>query len=178
MTLASDLKNVDWVFGYASLIWRPDFAYTHRHVASLAGYRRVLWQASPDHRGTPEAPGRVATLTPDAGASCGGMAFRLPNAQRSSILRDLDEREQGGYERHMVSVALDDGPHVQALTYIGWPDNPHYLGPATEARIVEHIRRSHGPSGPNTDYVVELAKALASLGIADAALERIARQLA
>ncbi|MEO1576674.1 MAG: gamma-glutamylcyclotransferase [Pseudomonadota bacterium] len=167
-----------WVFGYASLIWRPDFEYREQSVARLDGFRRVLWQGSPDHRGTPDAPGRVATLTRDASATCGGMAFRLVDATRRATLRALDDREQGGYAREMVDVTLADGRRVPALTYIGWPDNPHFLGPASEHDIVDHVRRSHGPSGPNTDYVVNLARALDDLAMPDPVLARLARQLA
>jgi cation transport regulator ChaC len=53
------------IFGYASLLWNPsDIQYCERLDAALAGYRRRLSQMSPDHRGTPSALGRVATLSP------------------------------------------------------------------------------------------------------------------
>ena len=29
-----------WVFGYGSLMWRPDFPFEDRRLADLAGYRR------------------------------------------------------------------------------------------------------------------------------------------
>ncbi len=149
-----------------------------QHVAWLSGYRRVLWQASPDHRGVPDAPGRVATLAREPSARCGGMAFRLPARQRDDILSALDEREQGGYDREIVTVALADGRRVGALTYIGWPDNPWYLGPAPPAQLRAHIAASHGPSGANTDYVVSLARELERLGIADDELSALAATLA
>ena len=52
------------LFGYASLIWRPDVNFTSSQRACAGGFHRRLWQASPDHRGTPSALGRVATLVP------------------------------------------------------------------------------------------------------------------
>jgi len=52
------------LFGYASLLWNPDVVYTSATPACVAGFHRRLWQASPDHRGTPSAMGRVATLLP------------------------------------------------------------------------------------------------------------------
>jgi cation transport regulator ChaC len=51
-----------WLFGYASLIWRPDIPVAEAHFAALGGFSRRLYQASPDHRGTPARMGRVATL--------------------------------------------------------------------------------------------------------------------
>lgn len=177
MMSVTPFDEVRWVFGYASLIWRPDFEFAEQSAARLDGFRRVLWQGSPDHRGTPEAPGRVATLTRDDSATCGGVAFRLPASARRDILLALDHREQGGYEREIVSVDLAGGRRVSALTYIGWPDNPHFLGPAADRDILDHVRRSCGPSGPNTDYVVNLAHALDALSMPDPDLSRLAREL-
>lgn len=51
--------------GFGSLIQNPGFEHSGRVKGFIRGYRRVFWQASTDHRGTPQVPGRVATLTPD-----------------------------------------------------------------------------------------------------------------
>ena len=51
-----------FIFGYASLIWNPDIEYESKCVGCIGGYVRRLHMASPDHRGTPENLGRVATI--------------------------------------------------------------------------------------------------------------------
>lgn len=58
-----DMNNV-WVFGYGSLCWRPSFRYRMRHLCVLPGFVRRFYQASTDHRGTDEYPGRVCTVLP------------------------------------------------------------------------------------------------------------------
>ena len=105
-----------WVFGYGSLVWRPDFPHLERRVGHIGGWRRRLWQGSPDHRGQPHAPGRVATLVTEPEAVCWGVAYRVAEADWSTVVDRLDARESGGFERHEVRVALREpsGTHVRA----------------------------------------------------------------
>ena len=64
-----------WVFGYASLIWRPEFEAQERRDAVVHGWHRALRMRSRVNRGTPELPGLVFALLP--GGSCRGVVFRL-----------------------------------------------------------------------------------------------------
>lgn len=166
-----------WIFGYGSLMWRPGFDFLERRVAHLEGFRRVLWQGSPDHRGTPQRPGRVATLVRDRTAVCCGIVFATDRAKEDTILAALDEREQGGYDRAHVTVRLDGGDTVRALTYIGAPDNPHFLGAAPAGQMLEQIQASEGPSGHNRDYVLNLAATLRQMNLSDADIEALAAAL-
>ncbi|TXD36646.1 gamma-glutamylcyclotransferase [Lujinxingia vulgaris] len=172
-----------WIFGYGSLIWRPGFAFEARQPGLIRGFRRVFYQGSPDHRGVPNAPGRVVTLLPDPGATTFGVAFKLGASESARILQQLDVREQGGYERHLLPVFAPDqnAPLIdEALVYLAGVDNPHYLGEAPVEAIADHVLRSHGPSGPNTEYVLRLAEALRAEGAHDPhvfAIERALRQL-
>ena len=54
-----------WIFGYGSLIFRPSFPFEERREAWLRGWARRFWQGSTDHRGVPEAPGRMRWLSMD-----------------------------------------------------------------------------------------------------------------
>jgi len=46
---------------------------------------------------------------------------------------------------------------VTGFVYFANPDNPNWLGPAPLPDIARQVRRSHGPSGANTEYVLQLA---------------------
>src|SRR5689334_13046306 len=91
-----------WLFAYGSLIWRPGFEFAERARGFVPGWTRRFWQGSTDHRGVPGAPGRVLTLAEEEAAVCWGVAYRLDPALQEATLRQLDVREQGGYERRLV----------------------------------------------------------------------------
>lgn len=173
-----DFSNRDsvWLFGYGSLIYKAGFDFLERQAAHIQGWERRFWQGSHDHRGTPEAPGRVLTLIPVEGAECGGMAYRITPGQLDAI----DEREKNGYLRTEIEFHLADGRHVLGLVYVADPHNAAWLGPASDEEIARHIARSSGPSGANRDYLLRLAEALRAMGEDDPhvfALERALRQL-
>lgn len=166
-----------WIYGYGSLVWRPDFPFEERLGARLSGWRRRFWQGSTDHRGVPGAPGRVVTLERDPSAVCWGVAYRVAEDTQNRIYRDLDVREQGGYELIVEPVDLTDGRSVHSATYIATPENPNYLGPAALPEIARQIRASTGPSGPNDEYVLQLEQALRAMQVEDAHVFELAERV-
>ncbi len=167
----ADISDVTWIFGYGSLVWRPDFPFAESRTGFVRGRARRFWQASTDHRGLPDRPGRVVTLVPEPGHRCFGRAYRLLEEDRASVLAGLDHRERGGFTRERVPVQLNDGggtgATVSALLYIATETNPNYLGPASLEEIARQIGESHGPSGSNIEYLVKLADALRGMGAED-----------
>lgn len=148
-----------WLFGYGSLIYKDDFPYLEKQPASIRHWSRRFWQGSHDHRGTPDAPGRVVTLVEEPDALCKGVAYRITPQE----FEYLDHREKNGYLRLSMEMTFDDGSRDQGLVYIARPDNAAYLGPASEREIAHHIARASGPSGHNRDYLLKLADALREL---------------
>lgn len=149
-----------WIFGYGSLMWRPDFDHHDKQPATIHGFSRRFWQASPDHRGVPEFPGRVVTLIPDHQGFTQGFVYRVAPNDFSNITEQLDVREQGGYVRLQVEARLTSGETLSALTYYADESNPHYLGAAQMDAMVKQILRASGPSGSNRDYLLRLAEVL------------------
>ncbi|OEY71070.1 gamma-glutamylcyclotransferase [Rheinheimera salexigens] len=152
-----------WLFGYGSLIYKVDFPFLEQRPAKIFNWQRRFWQGSHDHRGTPESPGRVATLIEAPGASCEGMAFRV----EASVFEQLDYREKNGYLRFKTDLHFADNEVNTGITYIATTDNTAYLGPASEKDIASHIARSAGESGDNSDYLLQLAQALRQLEVDD-----------
>jgi len=157
-----------WVFGYGSLIWRPDIEFIESRPARLPGWQRRFWQGSHDHRGVPKQPGRVVTLVPEPTGHCDGMAYLVDEIIVDATFQALDVREKNGYERHEVTLHLQDPAHREdGLVYIAPVDNHAFLGPAPLADMVAQILQCEGPSGRNIDYLFELAAALRQLNADD-----------
>jgi|TARA_B110000879_G_C11167138_1_gene511820 cation transport regulator ChaC len=172
-----DLANEEsatWLFGYGSLIWKPELPFIQARPARIEGYVRRFWQGSEDHRGTPEAPGRVVTLVPDRQGQCHGVAYLVSNVDIEQTFAQLDHREKNGYTRLTLSLQLgsETAPErlkaVTGITYIANENNEAYRGPAPIKQIAEEIFYSVGPSGTNIEYLLELAEALRTRAIDDA----------
>ena len=84
-------------------------------------------------------------------------------------MRHLDYREKGGYSLHDVEIDFSevDAPPASGLIYIATPGNPNWLGDMPIADIARQVLNSIGPSGANTEYVLNLADALREMGAAD-----------
>ncbi|XP_076004866.1 glutathione-specific gamma-glutamylcyclotransferase 1 [Genypterus blacodes] len=150
-----------WIFGYGSLVWKPDFKYQRSQVGYIRGFKRRFWHGDNFHRGNDELPGRVVTLIEEDDASTWGVAFEVTGAQVDESLKYLNVRETvcGGYVTKMVDFFPEEAelPPVQALVYIATADNALYLGPASPEEIGAQIAVSRGKTGHNLEYLLRLA---------------------
>ncbi len=165
-----------WVFGYGSLIWRPEFDFVERRIALLRGHHRALCLWSRVNRGTPETPGLVFGL--DRGGACRGVVYRLAGDQVPTFFPKLWDREMstGAYLARWITCVTDNGP-VKALVFVMNRANPAYVPALPRDELLAVIRRACGRYGPCIDYVVETDEALRAAGIGDRQLQSIAQAL-
>ena len=171
-----DRRSALWVFGYGSLIWKPEFDHDRRVPARVHGYHRKLCLRSIRYRGTFECPGLVAGL--DRGGSCAGIAYRMPVSAVHAHLPALWEREMfmGSYDAHWLRVRRLDagGGEVRALAFVVRRDAPNYCGRLPEDEILAVLTRACGVYGSSLDYLQRTVAALRADGLRDPHLERLA----
>lgn len=165
-----------WVFGYGSLVWRPEFHYLEARLAALHGYHRALCMWSRVNRGTPERPGLVFSL--DQGGTCEGRAYRIAARSVPDIMQALWIREMpsGSYIPRWLACETQQGS-ISALVFTMDRTDPSYVPNLTPAEIVQIVRDSHGRYGPCSEYVLRTAQALQEAGITDPSLSAIAQAL-
>jgi glutathione-specific gamma-glutamylcyclotransferase len=161
-----------WVFGYASLIWRPEFQADEWRLAWVHGFHRALRMRSRINRGTPERPGLVFALL--SGGSCRGMVYRIAQNRVEDELQRLWAREMptGVYDPRWLHCRTAKGP-VRALAFTLSRRSPQYTGHVSDAQMVEILRHAQGRYGSTLDYLVETARALRSHQMPDREIERV-----
>jgi cation transport protein ChaC len=158
-----------WVFGYASLIWRQEFAHTAQHLTRVHGWHRALKMWSHVNRGTPECPGLVFALLP--GGSCQGVVFRIPAAQAQQALAQLWQREMPRpvYTPRWLPCPTPGGI-VQALAFTLPRSSPSFTGNLSPAQYRAIFSQASGRFGTTLDYARQTYDSLQALGIEDHAL--------
>jgi len=163
------LDDVEWVFGYGSLMWEPGFEHLDARPATLPGYHRSFCLYSHHYRGTREAPGLVLGL--NRGGSCRGIAFRVARECWREAVAYLDERELIGYAYlpRIVDIEID-GAAANAYTFVADADHPHYAGDLGIERSADLIMNAAGKNGLNRDYLIRTVRKLEDEGFLDPSL--------
>lgn len=163
-----------WVFGYASLIWRPEFHAAEQRSALVHGWHRALRMRSRINRGTPERPGLVFALLP--GGACRGEVYRLPAARAETELDRLWQREMptGVYTPRWLPCHTPQGT-VPALAFTLSRRHEACLDRLPDAQMLDILRHARGRYGTTLEYLVLTAEALRQRGIVDREIERLMR---
>ena len=161
-----------WVFGYASLIWRPEFDAAEQRPAAVHGWHRALEMRSRINRGTPECPGLVFALV--SGGSCRGVAYRVERRHAQAQLERLWLREMptGVYDPKWLPCRTPQG-RINALAFTLSRNSPAHTGTLPDPQMLEILRCANGRFGSTLDYLLETATSLRGCGIRDREVERL-----
>lgn len=164
-----------WVFGYASLIWRPEFDAAEHRPALVRGWHRALRMRSQINRGTPQQPGLVFALMP--GGACRGFVYRMRPEAADAELERLWGREMVGggiYDPRFLPCATPQGT-VPALTFTLSRRSEHYTGRLPDEQVLAILRHARGRYGSTLEYLAATACALRERGVHDREIERLMR---
>jgi cation transport protein ChaC len=161
-----------WVFGYGSLIWRPEFDFAEQRPARVHGWHRALRMWSRINRGTPERPGLVFGLL--SGGCCRGMVFRISQHAGSDTLNRLWSREMATavYDPRWLMAHTPQGP-VRALAFTLSRRSPSHTGELSEEEYRTIFAQAQGIYGTTLDYAHRTLEELRRHDIRDRNLERL-----
>lgn len=163
-----------WVFGYASLIWRPEFDAAEHRPALVRGWHRALRMRSRVNRGTPQQPGLVFALLP--GGACRGIAYRMRPDDADAEIERLWAREMptGVYDPRLLPCQTPQGT-VMALAFTLNRRSESCLGRLPDEQMLHILRHARGRYGSTLDYLARTAQALREQGLHDREIERLMR---
>lgn len=163
-----------WVFGYASLIWRPEFDAAEHRRALVRGWHRAFRMRSRVNRGSPEQPGLVYALV--SGGACHGMVYRIAHARAPAELDKLWLREMptGVYDPRWLRCQTAGG-EVLALGFTLSRRSPNYTGRIDDEQLVQILRHAQGRYGSTLDYLVQTAQTLQQHRMCDRESARLLR---
>ena len=161
-----------WVFGYASLIWRPEFDAAEHRQALVHGWHRALRMRSRVNRGTPQQPGLVFALLP--GGACRGLVYRLKPESADEEIERLWAREMptGVYDARLLPCRTPQGV-VPALAFTLSRRSESCLPRLPDAEMLHILRHARGRYGTTMEYLARTAHALRERGLHDREIERL-----
>lgn len=178
--LGSRPEGPFWLFGYGSLIWRPETAFTDKRVALARGWHRRFC-LGPDYRyrGSRETPGVMLAL--DRGGQCRGMAYALPEEGLEAELHKLIRREQSTipspFPWRWVPLETADGPLI-GLTFAMNRKSSRYVRDLTDEQLADVLAKACGFRGSMAEYLFQTVSQLEALGIRDRNLWRLQEMVA
>ena len=151
-------------------MWDPGIHFAEVRKARLDGYRRHFCLKDVyAARGTLQTPGLLAAL--DAGGSCEGLVFRIPEKHVEEETEVLWRREMPlpGYAAAFLDVETTSG-NVNALVFIADHAAEKIIPDITRSEQIQYISTAAGFAGTNFEYLENLVNQLTALAIEDADL--------
>lgn len=165
-----------WIFAYGSLVWNPIIKFSDRRVGTIYGRHRRFCLWTPLGRGTPEHPGLVLGL--EHGGSCRGVVYRIAAEDVSIELQLLWRREMiaGAYVPRWVKV-FNGEKIVEAIAFVINRQHSLYAGSLPLETTIHTLATASGHLGSCADYLLQTIDGLATVGIQDASLLYLRKQV-
>ena len=174
--LASRPPGAFWLFGYGSLIWRPETAFEEHRMATARGWhRRFCLGNEHRYRGNPQQPGVMMAL--DRGGSCKGVIYRLPEDGLEAELDRLIRREQStvplAFPWRWIEVEDENGDRLRVLAFAMNRKSTRYVGHLSDEAVADLLATACGFRGSMAEYLYATVSKLEELGIHDRNLWRM-----
>jgi glutathione-specific gamma-glutamylcyclotransferase len=143
MLLMRPKRDAVWIFGYGSLMWKPEIAFAQRRPALLRGWHRRFCLSSTTARGTVDKPGMMLALA--RGGSCRGVAYRVEEAGLEAELLTLWRREmlKNTYRPLWLSAQLQN-ERMTVLTFVVNKKHRRYIQNLSEIQLPRELYRLEG----------------------------------
>lgn len=164
------------VFAYGSLMWNPAIAVAGTAGACAHGWHRRFCLRSTVGRGSEQHPGLMLAL--DRGGCCQGTLLRIAAGQARRELGLLWRREMftGAYEARWIT-ASSGGRRVRAIGFVANRAHVRYVRGLAPPEMARMIATGRGSLGTCREYFDATLSALRGLGLRDAAMERLQREI-
>ena len=167
------------IFAYGSLIWKPEFEYSRRFVATLPGWHRAFCMRIERWRGTRETPGLMMAL--HRGGSCRGVVYELPaenpQAQMERLLRrEMTNKPPTNMPRWMT--ISHEGEKFPAIAFTASREGHSYTGKLPLEDVAKVLARAAGHWGTGAEYLFNTVSHLEEFGIRDRGLWQLQQLVA
>jgi glutathione-specific gamma-glutamylcyclotransferase len=167
------------VFGYGSLIWKPEFEFISASRGWLHGWHRSFCMHIDRWRGTRAVPGLMMAL--DSKGSCNGMIYELSDENKKAQVEKLLRREMTNKPPTNVPRVLKanmDGKMVRVIAFTSNPDGAHFVKALPLEDVAKVLARAAGHWGTGAEYLFNTVSHLEQLGIEDRNLWKLQKLVA
>ena len=162
------------IFAYGSLIWKPEFEFTHHKPAMLPGWHRAFCMRIERWRGTREFPGLMMAL--ERGGCCRGVVYTLPGGHERGQLERILRREMTNKPPTNMPRLVDvtvEAAKVKALTFTASRSAYSYAGKQPLEQVARILAHAAGHWGTGAEYLYNTVSHLEQHGIHDRNLWRL-----